>query len=272
MESNAYLLGTAIPELQRLELQNDLWSPQTEALWDKAGFGPGHKILELGCGPGFSSLALAERIGSTGKMLGWDRSEAFLDHLRTRAEERGFSWLQTFQGDVLPSENEALDGSFDGVFSRWLLCWMKRPMDALETAHKALAKGGKLVLFDYFHYRALDLLPHSDAFRHGIHAVEDAWYAADGNPSVGAVLPELLMEAGFEIEHRNLLTRYTEPKDPLWQWPLSFFPDFMRQLAANDFLTADEAEDFLDALVARSEQPDGVFMTPPLLEIVAVKR
>ena len=80
MESNAYLLGTANPELQRLSLQNDLWSKQTEALWDTAGFAAGHHLLELGCGPGFSSLALAKRVGKDGKVLGWDRSSAFLGY------------------------------------------------------------------------------------------------------------------------------------------------------------------------------------------------
>ncbi|MDA0666558.1 MAG: methyltransferase domain-containing protein [Planctomycetota bacterium] len=272
MESNAYLLGTAIPELQRLELQNELWSSQTEALWNAAGFGPGQHILELGCGPGFSSLALAQRVGETGKVLGWDRSQGFLDHLAARAEESGLPWLETFQGDVLSSQNPALEGSMDGVFSRWLLCWMKRPMDAIETAHKALRKGGKIVLFDYFHYRSLDLLPHNDAFRHGLQAVENAWYAAEGNPDVGTILPNLVEEAGFEIEHCKLITRYAKAEDPLWQWPMSFFPGFMRQLAVDNYLTTQEAEDFLAAFRASEKHPNGLFLAPPMLELVAVKR
>ena len=272
MESNAYLLGTAIPELQRLELQNELWSDQTHALWETAGFSAGHHVLELGCGPVFSTLALAQLVGETGRVLGWDRSQAFLDHLAQRAEESGLPWVETFQGDVLSEQNPELDGSFDGVFARWLLCWMKRPMDAIETAHKALRSGGKLVLFDYFHYRSLDLLPHNDAFRRGIQAVEDAWYAADGFPDVGTVLPELVREAGFEIEHAKLMTRFATPKDPLWQWPMSFFPSFMRQLAEDGYLSKVEAEDFLAAFVAREKHPHGMFLAPPMLELVAVKR
>jgi len=271
MESNAYLLGTATPELQRLALQNDLWSAHTEALWDTAYFGPGQNLLELGCGPGFSTLALAQRVGASGKVLGWDRSETFLTHLTNRAQELGLPWVETLQADVLPDQARPLQGTFDGVFSRWLLCWMKRPMDALETAHRALRKGGKLVLLDYFHYRSLDLLPPSPSFRRGIQAVEKAWYAADGDPDVGTKLPKLLHESGFCLEHAKLITRHAGPKDPLWQWPMSFFPNFMRQLVDDHYLSSKEAEDFLEAFATCAQQPHGWFLAPPMIEIVAVK-
>jgi len=271
MESNAYLLGTAIPELQRLKLQNDLWSAQTQQLWDTAGFSSGHSLLEMGCGPGFSTLAMAERVGMSGRVLGWDRSSSFLEHLSMRAAAKGMPWVQTLVGDVLPQAQPHLNQSFDGVFTRWLLCWMKRPLDAIEAAFQALRPGGKFVVFDYFHYGSLQLLPPTQAFRHGIQAVESAWHAAAGNPSIGSILPRLVQEAGFEIAHTQLCTRYATPKDPLWQWPMSFFPNFMRQLAEAGFLSALEAEDFLAAFASSQAHPDGMFLAPPMMELVAVK-
>ena len=49
-----YLLGTDPDEGRRLETQHRLWSPEAHDLWDRAGFGPGDRLLDLGCGPGFA--------------------------------------------------------------------------------------------------------------------------------------------------------------------------------------------------------------------------
>ena len=167
-EHDAYILGTAQVELDRLALQNEIWREITEQLWDRAGFTAGQHLLELGCGPGFSSLAMAHRTGPEGGVLGWDRSAQFLAHLRARAAQASITWLETHHGDVTEQLDIALHDKFDGVFARWLLCWMPRPQDAIKLAAKALKCGGKLVIQDYFHYHAIDLLPQDPAFRVGI--------------------------------------------------------------------------------------------------------
>ncbi|MHC4823708.1 MAG: methyltransferase domain-containing protein [Planctomycetota bacterium] len=271
-EPDAYLLGTTEPELQRLELQNDLWKETTRALWDRAGFAPGDALLELGCGPGFSALDLAKRVGPEGSILGWDRSAAFLSHLTTIAQAQGTPWVETRQGEVSGDLAEEDHGRFDGIFSRWLLCWMECPQDAIRLAHQALRTDGKLVLFDYFHYRSLDLLPHDPAFRRGIAAVEAAWEAAGGNPDLGTLLPEMVVEAGFEIVDVRLHTRFARPEDPLWDWPTSFFPEFMRQLVRDGFLEAHEAEAFLGTFRRSQGHPQGMFLAPPMIELVARKQ
>lgn len=271
METDAYLLGTASPELQRLALQNRLWSQTTRDLWDVAGFKRKDHLLELGCGPGFSTLELAQLVGTQGRVLGWDRSDAFLEHLARGAEHKKLSWVETFQGDVSAPIRPDLNSKFDGVFTRWLLCWMKNPEDAIEVALQALRPGGKLVILDYFQYRSLDLLPRNPAFRHGIDAVEAAWRSADGNPDVGMILPGLLEANGFRVEHQKLNTRYATPNDPLWQWPTSFFPDFMQHLVQEGFLDTQSSDNFLAAFQHSQGHPEGMFLTPRMTELVAVK-
>ena len=58
-ESGDYLLGTGDDELARLEKQHRVWSAAARDLWRLAKFGPGQALLDLGCGPGFTSLDLA---------------------------------------------------------------------------------------------------------------------------------------------------------------------------------------------------------------------
>ena len=46
-------------------------------------------VLDLGCGPGFTSLALARRVGPGGRVIACDESPRFLAHLRSVCEREG---------------------------------------------------------------------------------------------------------------------------------------------------------------------------------------
>ena len=75
-----YLLGTDEEELRRLQAQHDTWHPETADLWERADFSAGQVILDLGCGPGFTSLELAERVGAEGtfwRLMGRRSSRIF---------------------------------------------------------------------------------------------------------------------------------------------------------------------------------------------------
>jgi ubiquinone/menaquinone biosynthesis C-methylase UbiE len=49
----------------------------------------GDRVLEIGAGPGFVSLALADRVGPTGVVYALDQSAEALAHLERRQRERG---------------------------------------------------------------------------------------------------------------------------------------------------------------------------------------
>ena len=93
-----YLLGTDYEELRRLQMQHWTWQPETVDLWDHAGFHQGQTILDVGCGPGLTTLELAERVGPEGRGVGIDGSEEFTDILRRKAE--GIGHIEVVQADV----------------------------------------------------------------------------------------------------------------------------------------------------------------------------
>ncbi|MCH2659093.1 methyltransferase domain-containing protein [bacterium] len=72
-----YLLGDDHDEMHRLQMQHQTWQPETVDLWDRAGFRAGQTIVDVGCGPGLTTLELAERVGPQGRVL------CFLDDLQT---------------------------------------------------------------------------------------------------------------------------------------------------------------------------------------------
>jgi hypothetical protein len=54
--STNYFIGVNESEIDRLRAQHEAWRPETEAMWKEAGFESLKSIIDLGCGPGFTSL------------------------------------------------------------------------------------------------------------------------------------------------------------------------------------------------------------------------
>ena len=125
-----YILGTDPEERRRLETQHRLWSPETHDLWDRAGFGPGGRLLDLGCGPGFAALELAHRVGPSGQVLAVDESPRFIETLVREAERRGLAQLSARVERVEALRLEP--GSLDGAFARWLFCFLDDPAAVIE--------------------------------------------------------------------------------------------------------------------------------------------
>jgi len=63
-----YVLGTHHEEIARLRLQHRVWRARVLEAWRGAGFAPGHTLLDIGCGPGYAALDLAEIVGPGGRI------------------------------------------------------------------------------------------------------------------------------------------------------------------------------------------------------------
>src|SRR5438876_9980087 len=116
-----YVLGTDRAELERLGLQHQLWLAQAAGAWERAGFRRGMKLLDVGCGPGFATFDLAQRVGPRGKIVAVDISKRFLAHLESQTAARGLDNIVTALGSV---ENLPVpERRFDGAYARWVLCF-----------------------------------------------------------------------------------------------------------------------------------------------------
>ena len=82
-----YVLGTHDDEVTRLGVQHRVWRPRVLDAWRRAGFQAGQRILDIGSGPGFAALDLAEIVGSAGQVLAVERSRRFLDVLERENEQ-----------------------------------------------------------------------------------------------------------------------------------------------------------------------------------------
>ena len=224
-----YVLGTNRDELVRLGLQHQLWAAPAADAWERAGFGPGKKLLDVGCGPGYATLDLAARVGTQGRVLAIDISKRFISHLQSQIRARGLTRITAALGHVerltLPK------AAFDGAYARWVLCFVENPDAVVSGVARALKKGGAFVIQDYLNYEGVLIGPNCEVFRRFFKMVAQSWRRRGGNPDIGAEIPDILARHGFEVREIKPLLRVARPGSPLWKWPETFFENYLPVLA-----------------------------------------
>ncbi len=265
-----YLLGTDDVELNRLRLQHVLWAPPTTAHWERAAFAPGQRILDLGCGPGFTSLELATIVGPQGSVLAADSSSKFLTYLDQLAHIESVNNIETLQADA--QELDLPPNSLDGAYARWLMCFIPEPELVIQRLASALKPGATFAVMDYFNYQSLTLAPRCPAFARVIDAVTESWRASGGDLDIAGKLPTLLAKHNIETREVRPLNRVARAGSALWQWPTSFFTSYIPRLVEMGLLTQTDADQWADKWAKRSRDPHTYFITPQMLEIIAVKR
>lgn len=101
---------------------------------------PGESVLDVGCGPGPTTLALAERVGPTGRVVGVDVSAPLLALGRKRAAGRAnVTFVEADAETTIPP-----GAPFDAVFSRFGVMFFASPVAAFTTLHRAATPDGRL--------------------------------------------------------------------------------------------------------------------------------
>jgi len=101
------------------------------------------RVLDVGCGPGATALAFAERVAS---VVALDLTPAMLAQAQELAAERGLANVRFEQGNAarLPFP----DASFDVVTSRLAAHHVADPQAMVREAARVLAPGGTFLLSD----------------------------------------------------------------------------------------------------------------------------
>lgn len=268
-EEREYVLGTNDEELVRLGFQHRVWGEQAFALWERAGFAPGQTIIDVGCGPGFATLDLARLVGPTGHVIAVDHSARFLEHLKGQLTSQGIHNVETRLQSVeqldLPCE------SVDSAYARWVLCFLDDAQSVMAAVAKALRTGGVFAVQDYFHYRAATLAPKSAIFDKVIEAVDASWRVRGGDSDIAGRLPGMMQQCGLEVREIRPILRVARPGSALWDWPTTFFRNYIPVLVEMGLLTTADQEDFNCDWSQRSADPATFFCTPPVFDVIGVK-
>ncbi len=110
---------------------------------DSLTLAPKSHVLEIGCGAGFMSIALAERGFHVHAI---DSTEAMVELARRHAAERGIAapLLSLKAGDVYALDFE--DGFFDLVLAIGVIPWLERPELAIREMARVTKPDGQVIL------------------------------------------------------------------------------------------------------------------------------
>jgi SAM-dependent methyltransferase len=111
---------------------------------DRIGLREGARVLDVGCGYGDVSAAVAERVGTAGHVLGLDRDATTLEVARQRAAERGLAQLDLQVGQL---EDPPVTG-LDAAVGRRVLMYQPDPVAALRGLTRAVRAGGKVLFIE----------------------------------------------------------------------------------------------------------------------------
>lgn len=107
----------------------------------------GHRVLDVGCGPGTDVVNLAERTGSGGRVAGIDYDDLMLKEATLKIKKTPIGqWVSLFQGHAaaLPFQS----GNFDSCRSERLFMHLADPEKALSEMVRVTKPGGRIVIVE----------------------------------------------------------------------------------------------------------------------------
>lgn len=270
MSDTGYVLGTHDAEIERLGLQHRIWRSAVFDCWQKAGITAGHRVIDVGAGPGFATIDLAELVGPQGGVLAVERSERFLAYTARSCATRGLSNVRIRNVDLM---NESLGVTdFDAAWCRWVACFVASPTTLVGRIADALRPGGVAIFHEYLNYATWQYAPRRPALECFVQEVMVSWRAAGGEPNVARELTALLPAAGLRVRHVKPHVYTITPGDPIWQWPASFIEVNLVRLRELGRVTPEWVESVRREFQQAAADPTTLMTTPLLLEIVAERQ
>lgn len=156
----------------------------------------GHEVLDIGCGIGGTSSAMAQIVGPRGKVVGIDALSAAVDVMQSRTTPQ--TTFSVLHGDA--ETYPFASGSFDAAFSRFGIMFFKNSVNAFSNIRRALRPGGRIAFVCWcgLEENELDKLPIRAAAPHLptaiLSRVAQAEHFKFANPSY---LRDVLINAGY---------------------------------------------------------------------------
>jgi SAM-dependent methyltransferase len=270
MTDKDYVLGTHDEETHRLGLQHRVWRSTVLECWRNAGLSFGDRVIDVGAGPGFATIDLAEFVGPQGEVLAVERSSRFLEVAARACAVRELSNVR-FRNMDLMNESLGVTG-FDAAWCRWVACFVPSAATLVGRIADALRPGGVAIFHEYLNYATWQYAPRRPALESFVQEVMASWRAAGGEPDIARDLPALLPAAGLQIRKVRPHIFTATPRDYLWQWPASFIEINLVRLRELGRVSQEWVDSVRREFQEAQADARTLMTTPLMLEIVAERR
>ena len=264
-----YVLGTHEEELERLGLQHRVWRAVALDCWQRAGITAGKRVLDIGAGPGYAAVDLAEIVGSTGEVIALERSHNFVRAMKEMLRARALMHVTIHEVDLMT--DDLPKGDYDFSWCRWVVSFVNDPPLLIKKLAGVMPQGGVSIFHEYGHYetwRFLPRLPNQEHFREHVVAT---WRESGGEPDGASGLPALLSQNGFVIRSVTPHIFCVRPTDYMWQWPAQFIEVYLPRLQEMGRIDEKFADSVRADLAGAEMNPNVLMITPLVLEIIAKK-
>ena len=268
-----YVLGTHNDEHARLGMQHSLWQEFVLDAWKRAGICTGTRVVDVGAGPGFATMDLADIVGATGHVTAVEISSKFAQEVKDQANVRGLKNISVHIVDLMhediPLANAGVQ--FDAAWCRWVCMFVPDVGALVRCVHNALRAGGVAVFHEYVHYETYGLQPPTPGIDSFTQAAMKSFSARGGNANIAGTLLKELRQQAFEIMSIKPIARSARPHEPLWQWPAGFIRTYLPRLVELGQVDNAFAANVLAELARAEQDPQSIMLTPTVLEIIARK-
>jgi SAM-dependent methyltransferase len=196
-----YVIRGGVEGRERLRVLARVMWPTTRALLGRVGIARNARCLDVGCGGGDVTRALAQLVPE-GSVVGLDLDETKLELARKEAADAGIANIEFRTEDVMlpPCRGEL----FDVAYVRFLLTHLPNPAGALANVVRRIVPGGILIVED-IDFTGHFCEPESPAFTRYLDVYTAAAKARGCDPYIGPRLPGLLRDAGVVAHGMNVV-------------------------------------------------------------------
>jgi len=235
--------------------------PDTAALLQRAGAGPGMRCADLGCGGGEVTLELAALVGASGSATGVDMDGLKLDLARAAAARRGIANAEFVELNVNEWNETA---AYDLVFSRFVLQHLRHPVDMLQRMWAAVRPGGVIVVEDA-DFDGWCCHPFNDGFEFFLRTYGQVLARSGGDHTFGRKLYAGFIEAGIPAPDVRLVQPVYREGDAKWL-PWTTLDASGDAIVAEGVASAEEVQTALASLSAFTEDASTLISGPRIFQ------
>ena len=248
-----YTITGGLADAQRLARIAHVMAEATDAFLAGLGLAPGWACLDVGCGDGQVTIAMARVAGPGGRAVGLDTDAEALGLAREAAERAGVS-AEFVQHDAA---EKISTGAFDLAYARLLLSHVVDAASVVRAMSAEIRPGGTVAVEDLFTGTLS-----SDPPVPALDRLQDVYCATirfhGGDPTIGPRLPALLGAAGLEdVRQQTVANPMTTVDEKL------FLAQLVRNMRAAILeagaATGDQIDDLEAALDRAARDPATVF-------------